>query len=47
VLGPAISGLFPAGFAAFMLGDAKVFAVAHRHLRSDPPDWRRHRLEEA
>lgn len=46
VLDPAIRGLFAAGFAAFMLGDAKVFPVAHRHLRADPPDWRRHRLAE-
>ena len=47
VLDPAIRGLYPAAFAAFMLGDARVFEVAHRHLRADPPGWRRHRLEEA
>ena len=47
VLDPAIRGLFRADFAAFMLGDAKVFAVGNRHLRADPPDWRRHRLEDA
>lgn len=45
VLDPAISALFRSGFTAFMLGDARVFAVGHRHLRPDPPDWRRHRLE--
>lgn len=47
VLDPAISGLFGNGFAAFMLGEARVFRVPHRHLRPDPPDWRRHRLAEA
>jgi metallophosphoesterase superfamily enzyme len=47
VLDPAISGLFGAGFAAFMLGEARVFRVPHLHLRPDPPDWRRHRLGEA
>jgi hypothetical protein len=47
VLDPAISGLFRDGFAAYMLGDARVFAVAHHHLAADPPDWRRHRLEDA
>jgi DNA ligase-associated metallophosphoesterase len=47
VLDPAISGLFGGGFVAFMLGDARVFAVGHRHLRADPPDWRRHRMEGA
>jgi uncharacterized protein len=45
VLDPAIRGLYPAAFAAFMLGEAKVFEVAHRHLEADPPHWRRHRLE--
>lgn len=44
VLADAIAGLFAAGFTAYLLGDAKVFAVAHRHLTPDPPDWRRHRL---
>ena len=47
VLDPAIRGLFGAGFAAFMLGEARVFRVAHRHLRPDPPGWRRHQLAEA
>jgi uncharacterized protein len=47
VLDPAIRGLYPAAFAAFMLGDARVFKVAHRHLEADPPHWRRHRLEGA
>jgi uncharacterized protein len=45
VLDPAIKGLFRSGFLAFMLGDSRVFRVAHQHLRPDPPDWRRHRLE--
>ena len=47
VLDPAIMGHFRAGFVAFMLGDSRVFRVTHHHLRADPPDWRRHRLEEA
>ena len=47
VLDPAIRGLYPAAFTAFMLGDARVFEVAHRYLRADPPGWRRHRQEEA
>jgi uncharacterized protein len=46
VLDPAIRGLYPAAFAAFLLGDARVFEVAHRHLEADPPHWRRRRLEE-
>lgn len=45
VLDPAIHGLFRSGFAAFMLGQSRVFRVDHRHLRPDPPDWRRYRLE--
>ncbi len=45
VLDPAIRGLFGKTFAAFLLGEARVFAVAHRHLEADPPDWRRHRLD--
>ena len=45
VLDPAIHGLFRSGFTAFMLGEARVFRVDHRHLHPDPPDWRRHRLE--
>ena len=44
VLDPAISALFRSGFTAFMLGESRVFAVSHRHLRPDPPNWRRHRL---
>lgn len=44
VLDPAIAGLFAGPFTAFMLGDARVFAVAHRHLTADLPEWRRHRL---
>jgi DNA ligase-associated metallophosphoesterase len=47
VLDTAIRGLFGAGFSAFMLGEARVFRVPHRHLRPDPPDWRRHQLAEA
>ncbi len=47
VLDPAVRGLFGSGFAAFMLGDSRVFRVAHQRLRPDPPDWRRHRLADA
>lgn len=46
VLDPAISGLFEENFCAFLLGDAKVYRVAHHHLQATPPDWRRHRLED-
>ncbi len=44
VLDPAIKTLFGAAFAAFMLGEARVFEVADHHLSADPPDWRRHRM---
>ncbi|HRY27409.1 MAG: ligase-associated DNA damage response endonuclease PdeM [Geminicoccaceae bacterium] len=44
VLDPAIAGHFARGFSAFLLGDERVFQVAHRHLTPDPPDWRRHRI---
>lgn len=44
VLDPAIAGHFARGFSAFLLGDTRVFAVAHHHLSPDPPDWRRHRI---
>jgi uncharacterized protein len=37
VLDPAIAGLFPGGFAAYLLGEARVFRVPHRQLEPDPP----------
>ena len=36
VLDPAIAGLFPAGFAAFLLGEERVFRVPHARLSPDP-----------
>lgn len=47
VLDPSIKDLFRAQFTAFMLGEARVFEVAHHHLSADPPDWRRHRMSNA
>lgn len=44
VLDSAIKTFFRSGFAAFLLGDSRVFRVGHQHLHPDPPDWRRHRL---
>lgn len=37
VLDPAIAGLFPGGFDAWLLGDARVFRVPHDRLVADPP----------
>lgn len=45
VLDPAIAGLFPTSFTAYLLGETRLFPVPHHHLTPDPPDWRRHRLE--
>lgn len=36
VLDPAISGLFPTGFDAFLLGEARVFRVPHHRLEREP-----------
>src|SRR4051794_28265725 len=36
VLDAAIAGLFPAGFAAFLLGEERVFRVPHACLSPDP-----------
>ena len=36
MLDPAIAGLFPAGFAAFLLGEERVFRVPHACLSPDP-----------
>lgn len=37
VLDPAIAGLFPDGFDAWLLGDARVFRVPHHRLAGEPP----------
>jgi len=44
-LDPAVTSLFPAGFTAWLLGEARVFACPHRVLAPEP-DARRHRLAE-
>jgi hypothetical protein len=36
VLDPAIAGLFPAGFAAYLLGEERVFRLPHGRLLPDP-----------
>jgi DNA ligase-associated metallophosphoesterase len=36
VLDRAIAGLFPSGFDAFVLGDARVFRMPHTSLKGDP-----------
>jgi DNA ligase-associated metallophosphoesterase len=36
VLDPAIAGLFPAGFAAYLLGEERVFRLPHDRLLPDP-----------
>ncbi|MCS6878646.1 MAG: ligase-associated DNA damage response endonuclease PdeM [Geminicoccaceae bacterium] len=44
VLDPAIAGLFPGAFTAYLLGARRIFAVSSRGLVRDP-DPRRHRLQ--
>jgi DNA ligase-associated metallophosphoesterase len=39
VLDPAIHGLFPKGFDAFLLGSQRVHRVPHRHLRPELHIW--------
>lgn len=36
VLDPAIRGLFPGGFAAYLLGEARVFRLPHDRLLPEP-----------
>src|SRR5262249_46968303 len=38
---PAIAGLFPNGFDAFVLGETRVFRVPHTSLKPEPeaPAW--------
>lgn len=36
VLDPAVAGLFPSGFSAWLLGQARVFEVPHDRLVADP-----------
>lgn len=43
-LAPAIAGLFPQGFDAWLLGEKRVFRVSHRRLRPEQAIW--HTLRE-